>query len=117
MALPEFVFRYEDTVARLVASYLKEDGRIATELEPSATAQWSVCPIFSISAECKPRLVKIDPEVGNPEGIQVPEWAAASYDCYVIIGSIDKGKEHEECRSLVEAIKHSEFYLLTGGEL
>ncbi len=117
MALPEFVYLYGDVTARLVASYLKGKGRIATELEPSATAQWSVYPIFSVASASQARLVVIDPDVGNPEGIEVPEWAAAPYGCYAIVGTIARGQEHQEGLRLAKTIAQLEFFLLAGDEL
>jgi hypothetical protein len=117
MALPQFVYSDQDTTARHVASYLKRQGRIATELEPDATAQWSVYPIFSVASEGEARLVAINPEVGNPVGIKVPEWADASYGCYAIVGSIERCQEHQEYSRFAEAIARLEFYLLAGDEL
>jgi hypothetical protein len=116
MALPEFVYRDQDTTARHVASYLKRKGRIATELEPSATAQWSVYPIFSVASPDSARLVVITPEIGNYGEIEVPEWAAASYGCYAIIGTIARDQEHKKYVQFAKTIAQLEFFLLAGDE-
>lgn len=112
MAMPEFVFHRDQRPMRLLADYLKDQGRIASELDgPVARANEVVCPIFFVHDTEPPRVLSFS-RGKEPHGIKVPDWAEPALHKYVVVGTINPSEERTIIHNLAMSVLFHEADLM-----